>query len=166
VLALVATSDKVGIDAPFGWPDAFTAFLVAHQAGDVPVPAGLSGKQWRRELALRHTDKTIFEETGITPLSVAADKIGHVAMRCAGLLAKLSAAGTPVQRDGSGNVTEVYPAASLKQRLRSRPRMISAACPMIAHPQRTPTRTDRRIGARRRGVPRSFRRVQIARFCV
>jgi Protein of unknown function (DUF429) len=36
-------------------------------------------------------------------------------MRCAGLLAKLGKAGRPVARDGSGTVTEVYPAASLKQ---------------------------------------------------
>jgi hypothetical protein len=36
-------------------------------------------------------------------------------MRCAGLLAKLGSAGRPVDRDGSGTVAEVYPAASLKQ---------------------------------------------------
>ena len=115
VLAAVATADKAGIDAPFGWPGAFAAFLAAHQTGDVLIPAGQSGQQWRQDLAWRRTDKTIKTETGIVPLSVAADKIGHVAMRCAGLLAKLSAAGTPVERDGSGTVTEVYPAASLKQ---------------------------------------------------
>lgn len=53
--------------------------------------------------------------TGIIPLSVGADRIGHAAMRCAGLLAKLGSAGCPVDRDGSGIVAEVYPAASLKQ---------------------------------------------------
>lgn len=36
-------------------------------------------------------------------------------MRCAGLLSKLGDAGSPVARDGSGTVTEVYPAASLKR---------------------------------------------------
>ncbi len=90
VLAALATADKAGIDAPFGWPDAFAAFLAAHQAGDVPVPV-----------------------TGIIPLSVAADRIGHAAMRCAGLLTRLGRSGSPVNRDGSGTVTEVYPAASL-----------------------------------------------------
>jgi predicted nuclease with RNAse H fold len=60
VLAAVAAADKAGIDAPFGWPDAFAAFL-------------------------------------------------------AGLLAKLGNAGHLVDRDGSGTVAEVYPAASLKQ---------------------------------------------------
>lgn len=115
LLAALATADKAGIDAPFGWPDAFTAFLTAHQAGDVPVPGGLTGQQWRRQLAWRHTDEAVRGATGIIPLSVAADRIGHAAMRCAGLLAKLGAAGSPVGRDGSGMVTEVYPAASLKR---------------------------------------------------
>jgi predicted nuclease with RNAse H fold len=115
VLAAVMTADKAGIDAPFGWPDAFAAFLAAHQAGDVPVPGGLTGLQWRRQLAWRHTDERVRKETGIIPLSVAADRIGHAAMRCAGLLARLGAPGSPVDRDGSGTVTEVYPAASLKQ---------------------------------------------------
>jgi len=52
VPAALATADKAGIDAPFGWPDAFAAFLAAHQAGDVPVPGGLSGQQWRRQTGL------------------------------------------------------------------------------------------------------------------
>ena len=115
VLAAVAIADKAGIDAPFGRPDAFAAFLVAHQSRDVPVPGGLTGQQWRRQLAWRHTDETVRAVTGIIPLSVAADRIGHAAMRCAGLLAKLGNAGHPVERDGSGAVAEVYPAASLKQ---------------------------------------------------
>ena len=115
VLAALAAADKAGIDAPFGWPDAFTAFVAAHQAGDVPVPGDLTGKQWRRRLAWRHTDEAVRAATGIIPLSVAADRIGHAAMRCAGLLAKLGNAGSPVSRDGSGTVTEVYPAASLRQ---------------------------------------------------
>src|SRR5579863_8049187 len=89
VLAALVTADKAGIDAPFGWPDAFTAFLTAHQAGNVPVPGGLTGQQWRRQLAWRHTDETVRAVTGIIPLSVAADRIGHAAMRCAGLLARL-----------------------------------------------------------------------------
>ena len=47
-------------------------------------------------------------------LSVSADQIAHVAMRCAVLLAKLDAAGHPVDRTGSGLVANVYPAASLQ----------------------------------------------------
>ena len=115
VLAALAAADKAGLDAPFGWPDAFAAFLAVHQTGDVPVPGALTGQQWRRQLAWRHTEETVRAATGLIPLSVAADRIGHAAMRCAGLLAKLGNAGRPVDRDGSGTVTEVYPAASLKQ---------------------------------------------------
>ena len=115
VLAALTIADKAGIDAPFGWPEAFATFLAAHQSKDVPVPSGLTGQQWRRQLAWRHTDETVRSLTGIIPLSVAADRIGHAAMRCAGLLAKLKDAGHPVNRDGSGSVAEVYPAASLKQ---------------------------------------------------
>lgn len=115
LLAALADADKAGIDAPFGWPDAFIAFLAAHQAGDVVVPGDLTGQQWRRQLAWRRTDEAVRAKTRLIPLSVAADRIGHAAMRCAGLLAKLGNAGRPVARDGSGTVTEVYPAASLKQ---------------------------------------------------
>jgi Protein of unknown function (DUF429) len=53
LLAALAAADKAGIDAPFGWPDAFAVFLAAHQAGGVPVPGGLTGQQWRRQLAWR-----------------------------------------------------------------------------------------------------------------
>jgi Protein of unknown function (DUF429) len=53
--------------------------------------------------------------TGLIPLSVAADRISHAAMRCAGLLAQLASQGQPVDRTGTGVVAEVYPAASLKQ---------------------------------------------------
>ena len=50
----------------------------------------------------------------LVPLSVSADRIARVAFRCAVLLAKLDAAGHPVDRSGSGPVVEVYPAASLR----------------------------------------------------
>jgi predicted nuclease with RNAse H fold len=46
---------------------------------------------------------------------VSADRIGHTAMRCAGLLARLTRQGQPVDRAGSGTVVEVYPAASLQR---------------------------------------------------
>ena len=115
VLDALATADKAGIDAPFGWPDAFTALPDSASAGDVPV----SGRPDRPAVAeaagLAAPDEAVRGATGIIPLSVAADRIGHAAMRCAGLLAKLGDAGSPVARDGSGTVTEVYPAASLKQ---------------------------------------------------
>ena len=43
-----------------------------------------------------------------------SDRIAHVALRCAVLLAKFEAAAGPVDRSGSGPIAEVYPAASLR----------------------------------------------------
>jgi predicted nuclease with RNAse H fold len=114
ILAALADAGKAGIDCPLGWPETFVAFLAAHQAGRVTAPAGLTGQQWRRRLAWRLTDEAVRGRTGLIPLSVAADRIGHAAMRCAGLLAALAGQGQPVDRRGAGVVVEVYPAASLK----------------------------------------------------
>jgi hypothetical protein len=114
VLAAIGAADKAGVDCPLGWPDAFVDFVAAHRAGRVTVPGGGSGRDWRRRLALRLTDLAVQEQTGLRPLSVSADRIGYVAMRCAALLARLAQDGQPVDRGGSGVVAEVYPAASLK----------------------------------------------------
>jgi Protein of unknown function (DUF429) len=67
-------------------------------------------------LTMRRTDVFVHEQLRLTPLSVSADRIAHVAFRCAVLLAKLDAADAPVDRSGSGPVAEVYPAASADQR--------------------------------------------------
>lgn len=122
ILAAMEQADKVGIDCPLGWPDEFIRFITAHQAGAVPLPPGGPGtgtgtstrSGWRRRLRLRVTDLVVADETGLTPLSVSADRIGSVAMRCAILLAELARRGEPVDRTGAGKVAEVYPAASLK----------------------------------------------------
>jgi predicted nuclease with RNAse H fold len=114
ILAAMAEADKVGIDCPLGWPDAFITFVRAHQAGSVAIPRGIADRGWRRSLTLRLTDKVVRQETLLTPLSVSGDRIGHVAMRCAVLLAQLAQRSTPVDRSGSGKIAEVYPAASLK----------------------------------------------------
>jgi predicted nuclease with RNAse H fold len=115
ILAALADAGKAGIDCPLGWPGAFTAFLADHQAGHVTIPDGLTGQQWRRQLAWRRTDEAVRTQAGMIPLSVATDRIGHAAMRCAGLLAQLARQGQPADRCGTGVVVEVYPAASLKQ---------------------------------------------------
>ena len=110
----ITASDKAGIDCPLGWPRRFVEFVAQHQAGAFVAPADVAGKDWRRQLALRETDLVTRSATGLIPLSVAADRIGLAAMRCAGLLARLAAAGQPVDRSGAGVVVEVYPAAALK----------------------------------------------------
>ena len=114
VLAALAEADQAGIDCPLGWPDEFIRFVTAHQAGAVPLPPDGTPPGWRRALTLRVTDRVVHEQTGLTPLSVSADRIGSVAMRCAILLAELARRGQPVDRAGTGKVVEVYPAASLK----------------------------------------------------
>lgn len=114
IVELAGRADKIGIDCPLGWPDDFVAFVAAHRTGVVPIPADLDAKRWRRRLAWRHTDEVTRELTGLIPLSVSADRIGHTAMRCAALQTLLAAAGHSVDRSGAGAVVEVYPAASLK----------------------------------------------------
>jgi predicted nuclease with RNAse H fold len=107
-------ADKLGIDCPLGWPDDFLVFLQEHHAGHVVAPQEVAGRDWRRKLAYRATDRAVRERTGLTPLSVAADRIGLTAMRAAGILSRLAAEGRPVDRAGNGIVVEVYPAASLR----------------------------------------------------
>ena len=63
---------------------------------------------------MRRTGTFVQEQLGLTPLSVSADRIAHVALRCAGVLAALEATAGPVDRAGTGPVAEVYPAASLR----------------------------------------------------
>ena len=110
----IVAADKAGLDCPLGWPRRFVEFVAQHQDGRFVAPADIAGKDWRRRLALRETDLATRAATGLVPLSVAADRIGLAAMRCAGLLARLAAAGQLVDRAGSGVVVEVYPAAALK----------------------------------------------------
>lgn len=113
ILDVIEHADKTGIDCPFGWPGAFVGFVAAHRSGHVAlVPDGLE-TAWRRPLTMRRTDVFVQEKLRLVPLSVSADWIAHVALRCAVLLAKLDAAGRPVDRSGAGAVVEVYPAASL-----------------------------------------------------
>ena len=115
ILAALAEADKAGIDCPLGWPDDFVSFVTAHQRGAVTVPAGYPAPGWKQRLTMRLTDQVVKCETGKTPLSVSADLIGHVALRCACLLAGYAArSGEPVDRTGDGTVVEVYPAASLR----------------------------------------------------
>ncbi|MEV4106604.1 DUF429 domain-containing protein [Nonomuraea sp. NPDC049695] len=115
IVEAVMGANKAGIDCPLGWPDRFVDFVSAHRAGHVQVPEGLAGRTWRRDLALRVTDQVVHQQTGLTPLSVSADRIGHATMRCAALLAELARRGRPVDRRGGEAVVEVYPAACLKR---------------------------------------------------
>jgi hypothetical protein len=61
ILAALARAVKAGIDCQPGWPDAFVTFVADHQSGDLAVPAGLTGQQWRRQLALKRERTLLLE---------------------------------------------------------------------------------------------------------
>jgi predicted nuclease with RNAse H fold len=113
LLATIPRADKAGIDCPFAWPQAFVDVVSAHRAGRLLPPAD-SGRPWRRELTMRATDLDVQRRTGLTPLSVSADRIGHAALRWAAIAAALAQLGVDTRRDGNGPLIEVYPAAALK----------------------------------------------------
>jgi predicted nuclease with RNAse H fold len=115
IVEAVSQASKAGIDCPLGWPESFVTFISAHRDDQLIEPKDVAGRDWRRRLLFRRTDEAVRAVTGLVPLSVAADRIAHPAIRCAGLLARLAREGRPVDRSGSGVVVEVYPAASLKQ---------------------------------------------------
>lgn len=114
VLKALSDADTAALDCPLGWPEPFVDFLLAHRDGYVQPPVSVDGLAWRRTLSRRATDLACEQATGVRPLSVAADRIAAVAMRGAGLLGALAAAGRPVDRAGAGAIVECYPAAALR----------------------------------------------------
>ncbi|MEU6644684.1 DUF429 domain-containing protein [Saccharomonospora sp. NPDC046836] len=107
-------ADKVGIDCPLGWPDAFVEFLRTQRADPAGIATDLPGAAWRRSLAYRRTDERVRSLCGMVPLSVATDRIGVTAMRAVRLQALLAQRGHRLDRAGTGLIVEVYPAAGLK----------------------------------------------------
>ncbi len=114
LLDAISGADKVGIDAPFGWPDEFVAAVAAHRNRAGWPGAGEDQDLYRFQLSFRATDRRLIERGARRPLSVSTDLIGVVAMRCAYLLDRLAARGEPVDRAGSGKVIEAYPAPALR----------------------------------------------------
>jgi predicted nuclease with RNAse H fold len=98
---LAANAAKVGIDIPFGWPDAFVTSVSAHKR--MEVWPGFTDE----ELRLRRTDAFAWRATKKQPLSVSSDRLAVPAFRAARLLAEWDA-----DRTGTGAFVEVYPRAA------------------------------------------------------
>ena len=103
LLEMFGHSNKIGIDAPFGWPTVFADAVYAHQRQNV-WPAVCTAS-----LRYRTTDHIVRERIKRWPLSVSSDLIGVTAMRAARLLSETG----PIDRSGYGRFVEVYPAAAL-----------------------------------------------------
>lgn len=104
---LFGRADKIGIDAPFGWPAPFTQAVAAYSAETVWPAADVP------QLRFRRTDEVVKEKLGRWPLSVSSDLIAVPAMRAVRLLAEAAADGEPIDRSGGDRFVEVYPAAAL-----------------------------------------------------
>jgi predicted nuclease with RNAse H fold len=113
LVELIGDSEKVGIDAPLGWPDEFVEAISAHHERRDWPGRGQDPDAYRFRLSFRETDRQLMETGARRPLSVSTDLIGVVAMRAANLLNRLAGLGRPVDRAGSGVVAEVYPAPAL-----------------------------------------------------
>lgn len=114
LVELARTARKVGVDSPLGWPDDFVEAVGRHHRG-LSWPAAADPVAQRRLLSKRATDRFVKSETGLDPMSVSADRIGAVAMRCARLQTLWAAGwGGAADRAGAGRLTETYPAATLK----------------------------------------------------
>ena len=103
LLEMFGRSNKVGIDAPFGWPVAFATAVYTHQHRNMWPAVGTA------LLRYRMTDHVVRERIKRWPLSVSSDLIGVTAMRAAQLLSESG----QIDRSGRGRFVEVYPAAAL-----------------------------------------------------
>jgi predicted nuclease with RNAse H fold len=101
LLRLADRAKNVGIDVPFGWPDAFVDSVSAHR--DRSSWPSVS----QRQLRYRRTDLFVWQTTGRPPLSVSSDLLAIPAFRLASHLARWNA-----DRTGEGKYVEVYPRAA------------------------------------------------------
>lgn len=114
IVDLAKSSEKTGIDCALGWPVDFANFIVAHVAREHVLTPDMGSSDWRRQMSYRETDREVRRVTGRWPLSVSTDRLGVTALRCAGLVTRLQAAGLGTAREGGQEVVEIYPAASMK----------------------------------------------------
>jgi hypothetical protein len=111
IVQLVGEVEKLGIDVPLGWPIPF-AEAVMHHSLTGRWPSDYSHAD-TTALRLRRTDLWAWKQLGFPPpLSVSTDRIALPAMRAAVLFSSLP---DLLPLDGSGVVTEAYPAAALRR---------------------------------------------------
>jgi uncharacterized protein DUF429 len=100
----VNVADKIGMDVPFGWPQAFTNAVVSHLQRQLwPVASGHE---------LRRTDLHVQQATTRWPLSVSSDRIACTAFRAAAFLSRMEQIHGRIDRTGTGVFVEVYPRAA------------------------------------------------------
>lgn len=101
-IAGLPRADVIGIDAPFGWPDAFVSAVTNWNID-------LWDEEVRDHLRFRKTDFVVREHPKLWPLSVSSDRIALPAMRAMALLRRHNV----TDRSGDKRFFEVYPAGSL-----------------------------------------------------
>jgi hypothetical protein len=131
VLDEMAAADWVGIDAPFGWPDAMVEAL--HQyatTGHWPKEATPQRLRYRTTDWFVHDLIADERDVKVWPLSVSSDRIAVCAWRCARLLSEYAERtrwrfdrvgvrvvggldGPPESTPRAGGAVEVYPAGAL-----------------------------------------------------
>jgi predicted nuclease with RNAse H fold len=116
-------TEKVGIDAPIGWPERFVAAVSSyHRRGGWPANVASVDVRFRR------TDMYVRRATGRWPLSVSSDLIACTAFRAAALLSRMERQFGPTDRTGAGKFVEVYPrAARNRWRISSFETLLAAA---------------------------------------
>ena len=107
LLDLFGRADKIGIDAPFGWPARFVRAIHGNSTSTDWPTVDIC------QLRFRTTDQVVRKKLKRWPLSVSSGWIAMPAMRVARLLAIAAANGEAVDRSGSGRFVETYPAVAL-----------------------------------------------------
>ena len=107
LLGLFKHANKIGIDAPFGWPRPFVQAIQRYSTAKEWPAVGI------RHLRYRRTDYAARDKLDRWPLSVSSDRIAVTAMRLARLFDAAARTGEAIDRTGGGRFVEVYPAAAL-----------------------------------------------------
>jgi predicted nuclease with RNAse H fold len=114
LVSRLAAADWVGIDAPFGWPEAMVEAIY-----DYARTGRWSGVD-KEAFRYRRTDlfvrETLQAETGekLWPLSVSSDRLALTARRTAQLRERaFEGSGSRFDRAGADRVIEVYPGGAL-----------------------------------------------------